>query len=42
MMRPESSKDMGEPLDITWSSGTIDLGVETGRKRAIQLFQNQV
>lgn len=23
-MRPESSNDMGDPLDITCSSGTID------------------
>lgn len=32
-MRPESSRDMGEPLEITWSSGTVDLSTGWGDRR---------
>lgn len=35
MIRLESSKDMGEPLDITWSNGTIDLKEGQGKTKQL-------
>lgn len=32
MMRPESSNDMGDPLEITCSRGTMDLDWGKGEK----------